>query len=70
MLGLIFRETQRYQYLLVRREGRWVRLHLCSFFVVYVIFMLFCYIYHFFVMPEYLMDMCFIVCRCGTSATY
>jgi hypothetical protein len=59
MPGLIFRETLRYQYLLVRSEGRWVSLHLCSFFVVYVIFMLFCYIYHFFfVMPEYLTDMC------------
>jgi hypothetical protein len=58
MPGLIFRETRRYQYLLVRSEGRWVSLHLCRFFVVYVIFMLFCYIYHFFVMQEYLMDMC------------
>jgi hypothetical protein len=58
MLGLIFRETRRYQYLLVRCEGRWVSLHLCSFFVVYVIFMLFCYIYHFFTMLEFLTDMC------------
>jgi hypothetical protein len=39
------------------------------FFVVYVIFMLFCYIYHFFVMPEFLTDMCFIVCKRGTSVT-
>jgi hypothetical protein len=58
MSGLIFREARRYQYLLVRCKGRWVSLHLYSFFVVYVIFMLFCYIYHFFVMPEYLTDIC------------
>jgi hypothetical protein len=52
MPGLISRETLRYQYLLVRSEGRWVSLHLCTFFllnicnfyvffVIYIIF--FCY---------------------------
>jgi hypothetical protein len=57
MPGLIFRETQRYQYLLVRSEGRWVSLHLCSFFFVYVIFYVVLLYISFFVMPEYLMDM-------------
>jgi hypothetical protein len=62
MPGLISRETLRYQYLLVRSEGRWVSLHLCSFFffllnicnfyVVFVIYIIF------FVIPEYLTDMC------------
>jgi hypothetical protein len=70
MLGLIFQETQRYQYLLVRREGGWVSLHLCSFvFVVYVIFILFCYIYHFFYYARVFDRYVFIVCICGTSAT-
>jgi hypothetical protein len=59
MPRLIFRETRRYQYLLVRHEGRWVSLHLCSFFCcICNFYIVLLYISFFFVMPEYLTDMC------------
>jgi hypothetical protein len=64
MLGLIFREILRYQYLLVRSEERWVSFHhcffllnICNFYVVFVI-------YHFFI-PKYLTDMCLLCAYVG-----
>jgi hypothetical protein len=55
MRGPTSLEIQRYQCLLVRSEGRWVSLHLYSFFLfTYVIFMSFL-IYIIFCMPDYLM---------------
>jgi hypothetical protein len=69
MQGSIFPEIQRYQCLLVRSEGRWVSLHLSSFFVCICNFYVFLIYISCFCITEFLMGEHCVACRCGTRAT-
>jgi hypothetical protein len=64
MRGSTSLEIHRYPCLLVRSEGRWVSLHLYSFFVCICIFYVFL-IYIIFCMPEYLMGECLLYADVG-----